>query len=94
MNRFSHVLLKTMTRRTIIFLCLIVLIAIFVGYYVTVTIVKKSIKSPTNPFDTPPIEVEPEPTPSPSPGPTNGSGNNSKPQKHPAVELRELEQPQ
>ena len=34
MNRFSHVLLKTMTRRTIIFLCLIVLIAIFVGYYV------------------------------------------------------------
>lgn len=92
MNRFSHVLLKTMTRRTIIFLCLIVLIAIFVGYYVTVTIVKKSIKSPTNPFDTPPIEVEPEPTP--SPGPTNGSGNNSKPQKHPTVELRELEQPQ
>ncbi len=92
MNRFSHVLLKTMTRRTIIFLCLIVLIAIFVGYYVTVTIVKKSIKSPTNPFDTPPIEVEPKP--SPSPGPTNGSGNNSKPQKHPAVELRELEQPQ
>lgn len=81
-----------MTRRTIIFLCLIVLIAIFVGYYVTVTIVKKSIKSPTNPFDTPPTEVEPEPTP--SPGPTNGSGNNSKPQKHPAVELRELEQPQ
>ena len=81
-----------MTRRTIIFLCLIVLIAIFVGYYVTVTIVKKSIKSPTNPFDTPPIEVEPKP--SPSPGPTNGSGNNSKPQKHPAVELRELEQPQ
>jgi hypothetical protein len=59
---------------------------------VTVTIVKKSIKSPTNPFDTPPTEVEPEPTP--SPGPTNGSGNNSKPQKHPAVELRELEQPQ
>lgn len=92
MNRFSHVLLKTMTRRTIIFLCLIVLIAIFVGYYVTVTIVKKSIKSPTNPFDTPPIEVEPETTP--SPGPTNGSGNNSKPQKHPTVELRELEQPQ
>ncbi len=92
MNRFSHVLLKTMTRRTIIFLCLIVLIAIFVGYYVTVTIVKKSIKSPTNPFDTPPIEVEPKP--SPSPGPTNGSGNNSKPQKHPTVELRELEQPQ
>ncbi len=92
MNRFSHVLLKTMTRRTIIFLCLIVLIAIFVGYYVTVTIVKKSIKSPTNPFDTPPTEVEPEPTP--SPGPTNGSGNNSKPQKHPTVELRELEQPQ
>ena len=81
-----------MTRRTIIFLCLIVLIAIFVGYYVTVTIVKKSIKSPTNPFDTPPIEVEPKP--SPSPGPTNGPGNNSKPQKHPAVELRELEQPQ
>ena len=81
-----------MTRRTIIFLCLIVLIAIFVGYYVTVTIVKKSIKSPTNPFDTPPIEVEPKP--SPSPEPTNGSGNNSKPQKHPAVELRELEQPQ
>ena len=92
MNRFSHVLLKTMTRRTIIFLCLIVLIAIFVGYYVTVTIVKKSIKSPTNPFDTPPIEVEPKP--SPSPEPTNGSGNNSKPQKHPTVELRELEQPQ
>ena len=81
-----------MTRRTIIFLCLIVLIAIFVGYYVTVTIVKKSIKSPTNPFDTPPTEVEPEPTP--SPGPTNGSGNNSKPQKHPTVELRVLEQPQ
>ena len=81
-----------MTRRTIIFLCLIVLIAIFVGYYVTVTIVKKSIKSPTNPFDTPPTEVEPEPTPSPTP--TNGSGNNSKPQKHPTVELRELEQPQ
>ena len=87
-----------MTRRTIIFLCLIVLLAIFVGYYVTVTIVKKTTKSPVHPFDTPPIEVEPKPkpkpNPSPSPGPTNGSGNNFKPQKHPAVELRELEQPQ
>lgn len=85
-----------MMRRTIIFLCLIVLLAIFVGYYVTVTIVKKSTKKPVHPFDTPPTEVEPKPkpNPSPSPGPTNGSGNKFKPQKHPAAELRELEQPQ
>ncbi len=81
-----------MSRRIIIFLCVLVLLAIFVGIMVTKTIKKQ--EKPTHPFDTPPTHVEPKPKPDPKPNPNNGSGNNSRPQKHPAADLRELEEPQ
>ena len=79
-----------MSRRIIIFLCVLVLLAIFVGIIVTKTIKKQ--EKPTHPFDTPPIHVKPKPDSKPNPN--NGFGNNFKPQKHMAADLRELEEPQ